>query len=380
MACCHASNETGKDQIVTFDLQKLPDVGHVKLSELGFEDITYIPLQTTPASIISRINEIKTGNGFFLIKFFNTILEFKEDGSFIAKIGSEGRGPTEFTVAHDLDIDKKNRFIYLVSAWQKKFIVYSESGKFLRIFPCPISTTNFIITEDGILCYSMNSLGNIKTSFNLIDIYGGITKSFPNKYTWNKVQSSTSIFKNENIFYRFNNRFFIKEIYSDTVYMFENKDFKPHIIFKQGEKLLSAKARSEFSSIYLFENFIDQNNLFEFGDYIYFEFMYGFKIGGNNNLYGFVGSKKNDFKVLINLEEGFLNDLDGGPNIWPKTVLDDYTVISWVDAIHLKTLVSSEAFKKARPKYPAKKRKLEELANSLKETDNPVLILVTLNR
>ena len=32
------------------------------------------------------------------------------------------------------------------------------------------------------------------------------------------------------------------------------------------------------------------------------------------------------------------------------------------------------------PKYPEKKKELEKLANSLKETDNPVLIIVRLKK
>jgi hypothetical protein len=49
-----------------------------------------------------------------------------------------------------------------------------------------------------------------------------------------------------------------------------------------------------------------------------------------------------------------------------------------IDAIDLKNHVASEAFKKSKPLYPEKKKELEKLANSLKETDNPVLVLVRL--
>ena len=120
--------------------------------------------------------------------------------------------------------------------------------------------------------------------------------------------------------------------------------------------------------------------MFEFGNYIYYEFLYGFKIGGSNILYGFIGSKKDNFQVLINAEQGLINDLDGGPNIWPKTIKDDNTIIGWVDALQLKAHVASEAFKNSTPKYPEKKKELEKLANSLKETDNPVLIMVKLKK
>jgi len=375
---CQVTNNRDKNQIITFNLREFPKISTIKLSELGFVDIKYIPLETTDQSIISRINEIKIGDGFFLIKLFNTILKYQDDGSFITKIGRVGRGPDEFTVAHDVDIDNKNQYIYIVSAWQKKFIVYSENGEFLRTFHCPQNTTNFKITEEGILCYSINSFANVETSYNLIDTGGRIIKSFPNMYPYNG-NPNTTIFE-ENLFYRFKNRLFKKEIYSDTVYVFEKISFKPHLAIEHGEKLLTTKARSNSPPLLLLENFISQKNLFEFGDYIYYEFMYDFKIGSYNVLRGLIGSKKNNFQFLINSEIGLINDLDGGPNIWPKTIKDDETLISWIDAIKLKNHVISDAFINSTPKYPEKKKELEKLANSLKETDNPVLMLVRLKR
>ena len=83
-------------------------------------------------------------------------------------------------------------------------------------------------------------------------------------------------------------------------------------------------------------------------------------------------------QVLFNPEEGIINDLDGGVNILPLTIKDDNTIIGWVDAIKLKAHVASETFKNSSPKYPEKKKKLEKLAGSLKETDNPVLMMVRL--
>ena len=46
----------------------------------------------------------------------------------------------------------------------------------------------------------------------------------------------------------------------------------------------------------------------------------------------------------------------------------------------LKDHQPSDYFKYNTKKYPEKKRKLEELANSLNEFDNPVLIFVTFKK
>jgi hypothetical protein len=368
------TNKKDNNWIKTFDLKELPKISNIKLSDLGFTEVEYIPLETNEKSVFNRITDIKIGNGFFLIQYFTTILKFNFNGSFLTKIGTVGRGPNEFTVVHDLDIDKKNQKIYLVSAWQRKINVYSENGKFIRTFKCPLNTTHIKVTEDGILCYSINSFANIETSFNLIDTAGKIIKSFPNKYPWQLTRRDAYVVEAENLFYRFNNQLFKKELYSDTIYIYGMGNFKPYLVIEQGKRLITAKARTDFDPEYLMENFITPWKLFEFGDYIYYEFLI------NHKGYGLIGSKKNDFHVVINTEEGFYNDLDGGPNIGPDAIKDDNTIISWIDAIKLKNHIASEAFKNSIPKYPEKKKELEKLANSLKETDNPVLMMVRLTK
>ncbi len=360
------------NNIVTFNIKEQIEIDNLKLSELGFSDIDYIPLETNLKSLIKRITGLRICNDFILIQYYTTILKFKPDGSFAHKIGTEGRGPNEFTVVHDIDIDEKNKRIYLVSAWQRKFFVYSENGKFLKTIQSPLNTTNFKVTDDGILCYSINSFGNVTSSFSLIDSIGRVIKSYPNKYPWNPPKRSTYIFQYENLYYRFSNQLFKKEIYSDTIYSFDKLAFEPHLIIDHGKKLITSKVRTNSSVDQITENFIRQLNLFEFGDYIYYEFLLG------RNAFSLIGSKKNNSTFIIDPEKGIINDVDCGPNIWPKGIKDDKTLISWIDAIELKKYVASEIFKKSVPKFPEEKKELEKLASSLKETDNPVLVLVRL--
>lgn len=49
----------------------------------------------------------------------------------------------------------------------------------------------------------------------------------------------------------------------------------------------------------------------------------------------------------------------------------------WIEAKQLKEHVASDDFKNNSPKYPEKKKELENIANSLSEFDNPVLMFVT---
>jgi hypothetical protein len=73
---------------------------------------------------------------------------------------------------------------------------------------------------------------------------------------------------------------------------------------------------------------------------------------------------------------GLYNDIDGGPRFFPNIVVNDSTMVMWAEATDLKYHIASDDFKNAVVKYPEKKQKLRELADSLAETDNPVLMVV----
>jgi len=254
-----------RNKIITFNLGNDPEITSVKLSDLGFEDIEYVPLETNNQSLISRINKIRIGDDFFLLQYLNSLLTFKKDGSFIAKIGKEGRGPDEYLLVHDVDIEKESQNIYLVSTWQRKFNVYTSSGLLLRTFKSPEDITSFIITESGILGYSLNTQGKILNSFNLIDTNGNIIKKFPNKYPWSLTQLGTYIFEHENIFYRFNGNILKKEVYSDTVFLWKDLSFKPHnIILSSGNRRISVNMRSKLHPDEIHTKYITPRSLFEF--------------------------------------------------------------------------------------------------------------------
>jgi hypothetical protein len=370
--------KTVEGQPFIFNLKKLPDKSIIRLSDIGATEIKYIPLETTPQSVIPRISKIIFAKDYFLTQSFADINMFRYDGSFVTKIGTIGRGPNEFTVAHDVDINPKDESIYVADGWLQKFLVFNKNGKVIRTFKCPISAAmNFKFTDDGILCYYLNHMGNIENSYMLIDTTGKIIKNFPNKYPWKRTVPNVA-YPGENIFYRNNITLNKKEIYSDTVYSYKNKSFEPHLIIDVGKLQLTPAKREELDAKYLMNNFLSPVNLFEFGNCIYYEFIIPYN--GKSEGLSYIGSKNGNLKLLFDPEKDLINDLDGGLSIWPKTIKDNNTIIAWVDALKLKTYVASETFKSFNPKYPEKKKDLEKLANSLKETDNPVLVLVKLKK
>lgn len=380
-------NKVNKDEkrLRTFDLTTLPKVTTATLSELGFKDIKYIPLETTDSSLIqgkyspSSFDKIMVGDDFFIIKHFSNALKFRGDGSFISKIGTQGRGPDEFQVCHDVEVGNNGQ-IYVADGFKSKLFIYSENGILLRTvnFPLARKYIEYIYFDGKFLCYNQNNLADIENSFNVVDTSGNIIKSFPNKYPF-KRHSSAFGFNHENIFYRFNNQIFKKEVYCDTIFSYDNMTFKPHIVIRVGDRLITPEIRSKTEGLDIVKNYINPLKLFEFGDYVYYEFSTEFVLFKDSKNYGFIGSKKDDFEAMIDPGTGLVNDLDGGPNITPITTKDDNTVVGMIEAIELKAYVASDTFRNSNPKYPKKKEVLEKLANSLKDTDNPILIMVSFN-
>jgi hypothetical protein len=80
---------------------------------------------------------------------------------------------------------------------------------------------------------------------------------------------------------------------------------------------------------------------------------------------------------------GILNDLDGGTMFQPENYYvenDCEYMISLINPYQLKIHIAGNEFLNSVPKYPEKKKELEKFANSLKETDNPVLMIVRLKK
>lgn len=365
--------------LVVYDLKELPEKISIKLTELGAIDIQYIPLETSEKSVIHRIGKIVSSKHYFITQFNNDVNLYRSDGTFVAKIGPVGRGPDEFTVAHCVEFNPESETIYLIDGWQQRFLVYSDNGKFIRTFKYPVrAPVDFIFTEGGILCYNQNPHGNIEDSYILIDTVGHVIKRYPNIYPWTR-SVPTLAFDCENIFYKYGPHLIKKEIYCDTLYAYRDKDFEPYatIEIKNGLRI-TPEIRSEVNWIYIIQNFVNPWKLLEFGDFIYYEF--SLPQNGKAERMFFIGSKKKGIHALINPDQGLIDDLDAGPGFLPMTMKDDSTIIGCVEARQLKAHVASETFKNSKPLYPEKKKELEMLANKLKETDNPVLVLVRLKR
>jgi hypothetical protein len=369
------------DGLIVFNLKNYNiNTESIHLSKLGIESIQYISLQTDTNIIISNIFNIKfSDSSFFILDLKGRIFQFDNYGHFINQIGTIGKGPGEYIYPSDFDIDKSNKQVFVIPMVREKptIIIYSFEGEFLKTIRCPDFTKKICYSNDQILCWSDNWVGKVKNINNmfLVNIEGETTKCFPDKYKYNNFKYPNGFIR-EFFSYNFNKSVYIKELYSDTIFVLHDKKLEPKIIIDHGGKTISASVRGGINNhddfIEVNKNYSKEINLFQFGNYIYSEFII------NDIMYGFIGSflRKDNFYFDVNT--GIINDIDGGPNIRLRAIKNDNTLITWFDAYKLKAHVASEDFKNSIPKFQEKKKELEKLAASLNENDNPVLMLVKL--
>jgi hypothetical protein len=380
---CQVKDGT-ENGLKVFSLENAEKVDKLRFSDLGIKDIRYIPLETTEESVISSgdnlffhdytINKIIQAKNEIFFKNHDKIFRFKLTGEFEKVISPIGRGPTEVTKIFDFDIDINTNEIYILSGHQKKIKVYNKNGDFLREIDLPLLCRELDLYEDRIILYCSNQ-GLSEYSYIILDLNGNILKNIRNNYqfTGNERKSGYGL-THENLFYRTSDKLFKKEVYSDTIYQITGDTFVPHLVVEAGDRLISPDdlALKDLSDI--FNNYIQPITLFEFGQYIYYQYYYKYNIPSDVLINGFIGSKTNDFAVVFDAETGIIDDIDGGPNFQPLFVNGEDEIVSLRDPIFLKSYIKSESFKNSVPKNPGKKKEFEEFVNNLEDTDNPVLM------
>ena len=179
----------------------------------------------------------------------------------------------------------------------------------------------------------------------------------------------------ENINYSLDNKLYFKYWLSDTVYSIDqSNNITSSLILNSGGNQLTSAILANLSSFEQMSESLIVSSIIESSHYLFYNYTY--KKVGYFRVYDKVTQRTTDKTMKSLAQEKWINDdIIGGVDFEPKYCINGI-LYSWVDAFTLKTYVSSESFKNSVVKDPEKKKTLETLANSLKDTDNPVLIVV----
>jgi hypothetical protein len=403
LASC--SKQSGQDfTIIDFE-SNVSNFKPVKLSELA-DVLEYIALETTPGLLLEEIKYLDISGDKIAVADKNVCLLFDSKGKFISQTGRYGNGPGEYT--HISQIRIVNNSILIPDAGKDNIQFYNAEGEYLYSVKAPgefspsIHSRNFISDTDTTFFIRIpNRSGSEPYRIALFDKNGHVIQKYRNTSYFNRQKPVFGTSDVSAQFYKLKDKIYYKEMLNDTIWQIEDDNLRVGHVILMGKYGFSIKDKELPMPVWhkkLADECIDVGYVFECNRYIYFMFnfllQYPFTYFRKSNIpsgkapYEILGlyDKKEDNFFLVNPSykegqpepTGIENDMDGGVNIMPRYIIKDTLMVSWVNAYELKIYVASNAFKNSTPKYPEKKKELEQLAGRLSENDNPVLMMVKL--
>ena len=379
------------------------------------DDIRYVPLETKENHPISYLRLFDISRDLIIVYAASGCLLYSTDGHFISKVGNKGRGPGEYPYVTNVNLGKSGE-IYLSDL--KNLYEYRSDGLLINKYSnilfndsCYLST--WILLGDSLLFgHVPNGSGQEVNKALIIDKSGQKKHTYKNYILFKRDYKIASSMEDHANISMFNNKIFYKGLFNDTLfYLSAEKELLPRYVFLPGKYKVSEEARKVVGveQFEKFERSIFLDYVFQTSDYLFLDFNFylnfpakrltqkkppaalsGFK---NLDQYGWYNTqhvlgiydKISGSLIFCKptstdnplFTSGLYNDIDGGPRFFPKKQINDSTMVMWVNAAELKAHVASDDFRNNVPKYPDKKQKLEELANKLSVTDNPVLMFVT---
>ena len=374
-SCKSKENQT----IKTIDVLSPAGPEIKNLSEVA-TDIQYIPLETSPEALLRFVNFFKELNNKFYINTGREILCFNKSGKFLYKHNPQGRGPNEYFYLYDYDIRLEKNLMIVLTRGKLYFYNETDTGfALLNQLDLQLQPQycDFLPDEDNILLSFTASTGINKYQSVCISPEGDTLFKRPNFYKFilkSKVQMG---FTSDNIINKNDEIIRIKGFLSDTIFTI-NRDHKynPYMVLNTGGKSMTSDFLANVpppdmnSDTHPSAAFLYVSEVLEVERYLFYKYSYqkGVTWGAYDKSTG--QSHPFDGKELLK------DDISGGINIEPRFACNGI-IYSWTDALKFKTHMSGDEFRNAEVKNPGRKAELEKLAESVKEDDNHLLIVIT---
>lgn len=335
--------------------------------------IEYIPLETSDSILVGKINKLVVWKDHYYIwdNLTETIFCFDSKGKYVRRLYQQGNGPKEYVQITDFDIDRSNGDICIYSNRSQSVCIYTAEGEFKIKYNVPFLLST-LTKQDTLVHYYLGRLPN--THF--------YKAFFPEQYRFLTANLSNEPV-NEELYYKFDdthlqvpNGSIHFSYYKDTLLLTEYLSPKVYTVSSDGS--LNPRYCIRFTTNTYspsFEAPLDldiMNNattegglavlyspIFETDDYIFFNYAWG--------LVG-IGCVYKPTSEIRNLGYFIDDDFNG---------ISLSTSIYFADSTHLYQIKEMGALietKRGQETSPYLSRLIEQG----EETDNPVIIKITL--
>ena len=356
----------------------------VSLSELA-DDIEYIPLETNDKCLLRSTAKYHFTNEFIFVNNIEYILQFDRTGKFIKQIGKHGRGPGEIGLIRILSVLDKQKQLVVQTNWARKLYYFSYDGDFLKSEPIKDVRRIKAIPGERLVYFDGCVYGHEDYMFALVNTEGDTLDVVNNHFKWENETGFVGTMSYHLFvpFYFYNNAISFKSMHNDTVYNVAGDSIRPEYLVDLGKYQLPQEDRIEVPSSGGFEGFAERSKAYRFCSVFEADEMLFISSSGYqdriqyNMIYDRPGATG---RLLVDNQNEFgsiINDIDGGPDFWPKAAVNDTTLYMPILPLDLKK-------KELRDKImnsgvdPHNYSSLLEMIDRLDENDNPVLMVARL--
>jgi len=188
-----------------------------KLSSI-VDSVQTIQLETSPEYLIGRVDAFYKDDGCLFIadKRQKTVFIFSENGKYINKISSVGRGVGEYMSTTVVCLDKFKKRFNIYDEYQKKIITYNYNGDFVaeRLLKdkmmmssfCAFDNGHYLFMKPGYHPYYDNDIWEVDSLLNVVEVH----KKHNSKYKFPLYQP--------NLFCGYGNKVSFYDFYENKIY------------------------------------------------------------------------------------------------------------------------------------------------------------------
>ena len=353
------------------------------------EDIEYVPLETTPESLLGDYRNVKAE----VLKDYIVVYDkhqmddvplklFSRQGKYIGEIGAIGKGPNEYQrILGYFCLEKYNR-IYILNDSPPKLLVFNFSRQCTGSIPLSRSAAKVIASDPdriGIMYLPFSEIPNETARFEWIDHNGKVLKSVQ-LYQGRPKDGGGAFAPRAQLKIIGEEVHFVEQPF-DTVYLLDPvKGFQPIMSFNYGPDKMPREISTDVRRIMLEARpYSFVSGQLETPDYYFIRVIQKQQIKMvlyNKNNQAVSSLRPNDeYKKFLDASLGFANDLDGSIPFWPNSGTENQLVSMTAPEV-LKPVFQDRPATKVKLKRPELRDRLFKMVDQLKEDDNPVVVIV----
>jgi len=360
---CHEKVKT--KPIISIIVENIPQMSGKYQEKVS--NFTFVPLETKDESLIQYIKKVTIyDNKIYILDDQRPLFAiFTIDGKFIRSVGKKGNGPGEFYFPSDFLIDSLHKQIEVYDGLRDRILIYNLNGNFLKRIPVPVRGDYFVkfTNEDYIVYTNMRNEKEMTFKLARIDKSGKLV-SKELAYTAKTNQTLFSPFVHIS-----KDEFILSEYNCDTIFRINPKEVIPWVYIDMGKEGMPYEYRLDFDKA--------SNNAQKYSQKAGSPMILGnqliVKYSKNWNpkylFYNLLDNSANYFKVTNTYDLAF-----GTPSFSSNNKM--------VGVIQTTSL----NLHKTNPQYALQYQmgekipQIENFRKNMKLTDNPCLVIWTLNK